>query len=172
MRGSTVLFMAPWSAVTSPTSELGGLLTSYRQAFTFSYAVQNSRSYSFIAFRCSSAYESYFLSIIVLLLSVSIHPELPLLRKSVDYPRVINPWPQKRNDSDLQAYKLSALKINSPPLLYFGAAELLDYNRSGLYRVCIIIQCVHFSSPLHKIKFWGLRCSEESCYSLLDGDTV
>ena len=177
MRGSTALFMAPWYAVTSPTAEIGGLLTWYRQAFTFSYAVQNSRSCSFIGFRCSgfrcsSAYESYFLSIIVLLLSVTIHPELPLLQKSVYYPRVINPWPQKRNNSDLQAYNLSALKINFLPLLYFGAAEFLDYNRSGLYRMCIIIQCVHFSSPLYKIKFWGLRCSEDSCCSLLDGDTV
>jgi len=83
--------MAPWYAVTSPTPELGGLLTLYRQAFPFSCAVQNSSSYSFIGFRCSSAYESYFLSVIVRLLSVTIHPELPLLQKSVVYPRVINP---------------------------------------------------------------------------------
>jgi len=71
---------------------------------------------------------------------VTIHPELRFQQKSVDHPRVIIPWPQKRNNSDLQAYELSSLKINFPPLLYFGAAEFLDYNRSGLYRVFINIQ--------------------------------
>jgi hypothetical protein len=72
--------------------------------------------------------------------------------KSVAHPRVIvNPWPQERSSSDLQSSKLSALKINFPPLPYIGAAGFLDYNRSGLYRMCIIIQCVHFSSPLYEV---------------------
>jgi hypothetical protein len=155
VRISTALFMAPWYAVTSPTPELGGLLTWYRQAFAFSYALHNPRSYSFIGFRCSSAYESYFLSIIAIFLSVTIHRELRFQQKSVDQPSVITPWPQKRNNSDLQAYELSSLKINFPPLLYFGAAEFLDYNRSCLYRVFIIIQFI-FRLPFTRLTLWHL----------------
>jgi hypothetical protein len=141
--GSAARFMAPLCAVTSPTPTYVGLQTSYRQAFSFSYAVHKSRSYIFIVFRWSSAYESYFLSIIAFFCRWRTILNHLYCRNLLTTP-MSSTHDHRNAITAIYRPKITALKINSPLLLYLALLSSLIIIVLA-YTGCVLLYRVFIS---------------------------